>query len=402
MGGVINVILEKGTDHWHGTVYTLFQDGAMNGSPAVRLRYDPTSAGTPTTWGQIDPAPQDYQPIRPHTSDLFPGFKAGGPLIGLLPDLFKISDSGYSRLEKHIFFFGGYNPEFNAYERTLNYGPYGGEIPFSQNTHTDYAYARIDAEVTSRIRLFASWVGQDQKQWGESIPLPDSVQGYYNPVTDCSGTGSSLKCGGNFISPSTYSHTFGYAAPNTILNFGADVTISNNLVSTTRFGYFFENYHDIGYPTGGVFYEFDTNGTTATDTNGTPIATSAPALAESNGYVSGALSQNFTHFNASKATQFDEGIAWFHSGRGGTHNVMFGYQLHRNYNAINQGYSEPDVQIYPGTTQPYTPNDPNVGIKNCASVEAITHYPKCNGTYGNVIVNDYGTTGVADALNHGF
>jgi len=413
MGGVVNVILDKGTDHWHGTVFTTFQDGAMNGSPAVRLRYDPTSAGTPTAWGQIDPAAQDYQPIRPKTSDLFPGLTAGGPLIGLLPSLFKVPDSAYSNLAKRIFFFGGYNPEFNAFERTLNYGPYGGKIPFSQNTHTDYAYGRLDAEVTSKVRLFASWLAQDQKQWGESLPLSDSVQGYYNPVTDCSGLGSKLTCGGNFISPSTYAHTFGYAAPNTTMNFGADVTITKNLVSTSRFGYFFENYHDIGYPTNGVYYEFDSSGTTATDTNGVAIATSAPALAQSNGYVSGPLSQNFTHFNASKATQFDEGITWFHSGRGGTHNLMFGYQMHRNYNKINQGYSEPDVQIFPGTTQPYTPNDPNVGIKNCAAVEAITGYtvtnPKtgkvthpCVGTYGNVIVNDYGTTGVADALNHGF
>jgi hypothetical protein len=423
MGGVINVILDKGTDHWHGALFSIFQDGAMNGSPAIRLRYDPTTAGTPTTWGQLDPAPQAYQPIRPKTSDLFPGFTAGGPLIGLLPSLFKVSDSAYGGLAKRIFFFGGYNPDFNADERTLNYGSYGGKIPFSQNAHTDYAYARLDAEVTSRVRLFASWVAQDQKEWGESFPLPDSVQGYYNAVTDCSGLGSSFKCNGNFISPSTYSHTFGYAAPNTIMNFGADYTITNNIVSTTRFGYFFENYHDIGYPTGGVFYEFDTNGTTATDTNGAPIATSAPALNENKGYVSGALSQNFTHFNASKATQFDEGIAWFHSGRGGTHNVMFGYQLHRNYNSINQGYSEPDVQIYPGTTQPYTPSDPAVGIKNCAAVEATymaaeptsAYSPNptpppatiptnfgCNGTYGNVIVNDYGTTGVASALNHGF
>ena len=402
MGGVVNVILDKGTDNWHGTLFTLFQDGAMNGSPAVRLRYDPLSSGTATTWGTIDPTAQIYQPIRPKTSDLFPGFTAGGPLIGILPNLFKVPDSIYGRLAKRIFFFGGYNPDFNAYERTLNYGPYGGKIPFSQNTHTDYAYARLDAEVTSKVRLFASWLAQGQKQWGESLPLPDSVQGYYNPVTDCSGLGSKLTCGGNYIDPSAYSHTFGNSAPNTTMNFGADYTITNNLVSTSRFGYFFENYHDIGYPTSGVYYEFDTSGTTATDTNGVPIATSAPALAESEGYVSGAISQNFTHFNASKATQFDEGIAWFHSGWAGTHNLMFGYQMHKNYNEIDQGYSEPDVQIYPGTTEPYTPSDPNVGVKNCAAVEKITHYAGCVGTYGNVIVNDYGTTGDATAWNHAF
>ena len=370
MGGVVNVILDKGTDHWHGVIFSTFQDGAMNGSPRPSLRYDPTSSGTTTTWGALDPGAQVYQQDRPKTSDLFPGFTAGGPLVGLLPNLFKVRDSVYNRLANRIFFFGGYNPQFDAFERTLNYGSYGGKIPFSQNAHTDYAYARIDAELASKVRLFASWLSQGQKEWGESLPTADDVRGLYNVVTDCSGLGSSIKCGGNYIDPSTYSHTFGFASPNTTMNFGADITLTNNLVSTTRFGYFFENYHDIGYPTSGVFYEFDSNGTTAVDTNGTPIATSAPALAESSGYVSGAVSQNFTHFNASKATQFDEGIAWFHSGRGGTHNLMFGYQMHRNYNSINQGYSEPDVQIYPGDTNAYQPSDPAVGIPNCAKVEA--------------------------------
>ena len=402
MGGVVNVILDKGTDKWHGSLFTTFQDGAMNGSPRANLRYDPTSSGALTSWGALDPDVQVYQPIRPKTSDLYPGFTAGGPLVGLLPNLFKVQGSTYNSLAKRISLFAGYNPEFNAYERTLNYGQYGGKIPFSQNSHTDYAYARLDAEVSSKVRLFASWLSQGQKQWGESLPTPDSVQGYTNVVTGCTGTGSSINCSGSFIDPSTYSHTFGYSSPNTTMNFGGDITLTNNLVSTTRFGYFFENYHDIGYPTGGDFYEFDSNGTTATDTNGDPIATSAPALAESSGFVSGAISQNFTHFNASKATQFDEGMAWFHSGRGGTHNVMFGYQLHRNFNSIDQGYSEPDVQIYPGTTNPYQPSDPNVGIPNCAAVEAQTGYPQCVGTYGNVDVNDYGTTGQASALNHGF
>lgn len=402
MGGVVNVIMKKGTDAWHGSLFATFQDQAMNGSPRPTLRYDPSSSGTATEWGNIDPAAQIYQPVRPKASDFFPGFTAGGPLIGLLPSLFKVPGSAYNDLAKRIFFFGGFNPEFNAYERTLNYGPNGGKIPFSQNTHTDYAYARIDAEVTSKIRVFASWLAQDQKQWGESLPGSDSVNGLYNIVTDCSGVGSSISCGSNFIDPSTYSHTFGFGSPNTTMNFGADITLTNSLVSTTRFGYFFENYHDIGYPTNGVFYEFDSNGATATDTSGNPIATSAPELSQNNGFVSGAVSQNFTHFNASKATQFDEGIAWYHGGNHNTHNLMFGYQLHRNFNSINQGYSEPDVQIYPGTTQPYTPTDPNVGYKNCAAVEATTGYSKCVGTYGNVIVNDYGTSGKASALNHGF
>ena len=399
MGGVVNVILDKGTNHWHGSIFASFDDNTWDGSPRPTLRYDPTSGGTAESWGALDPPAQIYQPVRPHTSDLFPGVTIGGPLVTLFPRFYGVTDSAYEALNKRISFFGAFNPEFNAYERTLNYGPYGGKIPFSQNTHTDYGYARIDAEVTSKVRVFASWLAQDQKQYGESLPTNDSVSGLYNVVTDCSGTGASIQCGGNFIDPSVYSHTFGYAAPNLTLNIGADLTLTNSLVSTTRFGYFFDNYHDIGYPTSGVIDEWETNGSTTTDTNGNPLP---PALAESTGYVSGAISQNFTHYNSNKATQFDEDVAWFHGGAHNTHNLKFGYQLHRNVNLINQGYNEPDVQYYPGVSAPYEPIDPNVGVVNCAAVEAVTGYPDCVGTYGVVNINDYGTSGTATALNHGF
>ncbi len=402
LGGVVNVVMDKGTNKWHGAMFTTFQDGAMNGSPTAFLRYDPSSSGTTTKWGVTDPTPQDYQPIRPHTSDFFPGFTVGGPMADLFPRLYGISDAVYQKLRERVSLFAGFNPEFNSWEEKLNYGPNGGVIPFSQNTHTDYGYARIDAEVTQNIRVFGSWLVQDQKQAGESMPTADSVQGYYSAITGCSGLGSKLTCtpGANFNAPSTYSHTYGYSSPNMTLNTGADITLSNSLVSTTRLGYFFDNYHDIGYPTSGVVDQWVTTGIGVNDTNGNPLP---PALAQNNDALSGAISQNFTHFNSNKATQFDEDIAWFKSGsRIGTHNLKFGYQLHRNVNLISQGYNEPDIQIYPGTSGPYSPIDPNVGVKNCAAVEATTGYPACTGTFGVIDINDYGTSGTATALNHGF
>jgi hypothetical protein len=411
LGGVINVILNKGTNAWHGTIFTTFQDGAMNGSPTPTLGYDVTSSGTVTGWGAIDPTVLSNQPIRPHTSNVFPGFTIGGPLADLFPKFYGIQDSVYQNLDERVFLYVGYNPQFNAYERTVNYGTNGptGKVPFSQNTHTDYAFARIDAEVTHKIRVFGSWLAQDQKQNGESLPHADSVQGYENVSTGCLGLGATFHCPYNDIDPSAYSHTYGNAAPNMTLNVGADITLTNNLVSTTRFGYFFANYHDFGYPTDGVLYEWTQSGIGVDDTNGKSLAISAPSLVQTSGHISGAVDQNFTHFNANKATQFDEDIAWFHGGRTGTHNLKFGYQLHRNANQINQGYNEPDVQISPGVSSPYQPIDPLVGIPNCAAVEATTGYidpstglPACTGTFGVVNVNDYGTTGAATALNHGF
>lgn len=390
LGGVVNVIMQKGTRAWHGSVFSSFQKGAWNGGLNSYLRYDPTSVGTNASWGLIDPAYQEYQPVRPKSSDFFPGATIGGPLFGFL--------RGHENLKNKFFAFLGFNPEFNSYEEFLNYGPNGGVVPFSQNTHTFYSNARIDAEVTQKIRVFGSWLYQGQKEFGENLPNPDSAQGLYNGVTDCSGTGASISCGTNFISPSTYKHALGYSAPNLTLNTGADITLNNSLVATTRFGYYFENYHDFGFPTTGTIWDFGSSGTGGTDTNGAALPS---ALQQSAGNISQAIDGNFTHFNSNKAVQFDQDIAWFHAGRAGTHNFKFGYQLNRNSNAIFQGYNAPLVYIYPGTSTPYKYQG-SVGEQNCAAVEAVTNYSQCVGTYGNVNVNDFGSGGKATGVNHGF
>jgi len=426
LGGVSNVIMKKGTNAWHGTLFTSFQDGAMNGSPTGYARYDPNSSQTATGWGAIDPVYQNYQPVRPHTSDVFPGFTLGGPLVGLLPKV--VADPIFSGLKDRIYLFTAFNPEYNDYEVKLNYGPSnGGIVPFSQNTQTYYGTSRIDAEITPKIRVFASWLYQLQRQNGESLPTSDSVQGYYNFETGCQGLGSSFTCPGAGVAPSTYAHTLGYDAPNTTLNLGSDITISNSTVATTRFGYYFENYHDIGYPTSGTIDDFQANGgCPSIDTNGAELGSgstctgklgtgAAPALALSSGSVNLAVDGNFTHLNSNKAIQFDQDVAWYHSGRFGTHNLKGGYQLNRKSNYIFQGYNTPLINVYPGTLNPYSPQGP-VGAANCAKVEAAYEAAEpmavwkdgapynygCMGTYGTVNVNDFGSGGKAIAYNHAF
>ena len=396
LGGVINVIMQKGSNQWHGALFTSNQYGGMNGSQVAFLRYNPVYTGVPAPWGGTpDPDAQDYQPTRPHTSDSFPGFSLGGPIANLFS----------TRLDNRIFLFASYNPQFDAFEETLNYGADSyGKVPFSQNYHTEYAYVRVDAEITNKIRVFGSLLSQGQREAGESLPTdPDSTQGYYNVVTGCQGLGADFSCPGAAEDPSTFSHNLGYSAPNLTLNTGADITLTNSLVSTTRFGYYFENYHDFGAPTDGVIYQWETDGTNARDTNGNLLSSSAPTLALASGHQSGALDNPFTHYNSNKAYQFDEDIAWFHAGKTGTHNLKFGYQLHRNTNLILQGYNEPLIEVYPGASSvtAYTPIG-SVGDGNCATVEGETHSSLCVGTYGTVNINDYGTAGTATGINHAF
>ena len=138
------------------------------------------------------------------------------------------------------------------------------------------------------------------------------------------------------------------------------------------------------------------------DTNGNSLAMSAPQLDQAAGYFNIAQNSNYTHYNANKAIQFDQDIAWFHAGRGGTHNFKFGYQLNRNSNLILQKFNTPYVQVWPGTTNSYTPQGA-VGAANCATVEGITGDTSgCYGTYGNVDVYDYGSNGAAVSYNNGF
>lgn len=388
LGGVVNVVMRKGTNAYHGSVFTQFENQGLDGSPSSRGRYDLASTGTTTSWGQIDPPYLNYQPIRPKTSDVFPGFTFGGPI-----------------LKDRMFFFLGFNPEWNDQEEKLNYGPNnGGVVPFSQNQQTYYTTARIDASVTQNIRIFGSWLYQYQRESGQILPRPDSTQGYFNPATGCD---SSAKCPTDpvtglqvsFGSPKdVFGHVLSFAAPNSTSNFGADITITPQIVATTRFGYYFQNYHDIGFPTTGTIFNWLNSSLGGTDTFGTPL----PAqLQQSGGYFSAPSNPFTTARNANKAIQYDASVAWFKSGWMGSHNFKFGYQLNRLSNNIDQKYNEPYIQIFPGfqgTATAYSPAT-QTGKDNCAPFVAL--YGACQGQYGYLSVYDFGTEGKVTSFNHG-
>jgi hypothetical protein len=382
LGGVVNVVMKKGGNSYHGSVFSAFENQALDGSPTQYQRYDPLGGVS----GFTDATNQIVQPIKPKTSDIFPGFTFGGPLV---------KDKAY--------FFVGFNPEFNHFEQWINYGPTnGGNTPFSQNTQTYYTTARIDYAVTQKLRLYGSWLYQYQRQSGEIQPYQDSTQGFFNFETGCFGpaTSATNPCVSNGVPQSSFAHSLGFSAPNTTTNVGADWTLTPRLISTTRFGYYFENYHDFGFPTGGNLYIWGTNGLPgnagATDALGNPLPAS---LQQSTNYNNVAFNPNFTSYNASKAVQFDQDFAFFKSGWGGTHNFKFGYQLNRLSNTIFQHYNDALTNMFVGTSSPYSPAT-QAGIDACAPFVAL--YGQCQGLYGWAQIYDYGSKGKATSYNHGF
>jgi hypothetical protein len=378
LGGVANVIMKKGGNRYHGSIVAQYNSSAMNGSPNDFDRYDPQSNGcTPgnagcPAFGGLDPDFQLYDPKKDHTKDFFPGFTLGGPLK-----------------KDRIWFFAGFNPQFTKLRRTVDFSNQGlGLLDFDQNMQTYYSNARIDAVVNKYIRLYASWLYQYQRQSGEELPLPDSNTGMFNPTA--------------YSPPSSYAHNLGFGAPNNTTNVGADFTITQRLVATTRFGYYFENYKDFGFPTGGAILAWQTNGVGTNDANGNPLPAT---LQEPAGFVNVASNINTTVRNANKHIQFNQDLAYFKSGWWGTHNFKFGYQLNQLSNSIYQHFNEPRVNLYVGTAVPYGVQG-LVGQQNCVgeyniSLNSQGNIGSCQGLYGWAQVQDYGSGGYALSHNHG-
>ena len=73
LGGVVNVIMKKGSNNYHGSVFAQFENDAMDANQQPTFaRYNPLSSQTTTSWGVLDPQFQEYQPKKDHTSDVFP------------------------------------------------------------------------------------------------------------------------------------------------------------------------------------------------------------------------------------------------------------------------------------------------------------------------------------------
>jgi hypothetical protein len=383
LGGVVNVIMKKGTNQWHGEFGLSYESAGMDAGDrysAAYTRFNPQLSQTSPSslWGGrlLDVPSQGYQPKKDSYKDVLPSFTLGGALI-----------------KDRLFAFVGFAPEYNTRARSVDFGSNdnnAGVQKFNRDQQTYYSNARLDFKATNKLNLFASWMYQYQRETGAAMPRPDSVSGLlYN--ADASSPLS------NFV------NGIGFAAPNTTWNFGGDYTITPRLVSTTRFGYFFENYHDFGYPTAGTIYVWSAGGSAAntcptndpSSCNGTggsvPFSPTGPeaGLMQARDYSTNAYDQNFTHHNADKHHQFDQDLAWFKSGRTGTHNVKFGYQYNRIENDIDQRQNAPIVFIAPGTT---SLNDYWGGTYGIGGV----------GTYGEAEVMDTGNLGKVHSANHAF
>ena len=378
LGGVINVIMKKGSNDYHGSFFGTYEGDALDGSENAFLRYDPLGSANTTVSPGFDDDAQQYQPKRDHFRIAQPGFTVGGPIV-----------------KDRLWFFLGFAPEYQSLVRTVNFSP--STIPsnavlgiqdIARDSQQYFSTARLDFVATEKIRVFGSWLYQYQRESGSSLPAADSVNGLLN-----SGVSTGVLALPGINTPITqFSHSLGFSAPNATYNVGADISLTPKIVSTTRYGYFFTNYHDFGWPTSGVNLVWNTSGQGncqgtqfACDNAGNPL----PANLALPGNTSTApFNSNFTQVNASKHYQFGQDVAFFKGGWWGTHNIKAGYQFNELSNVINQHGNIPFAFMNVGAGLNYSAGT-TFGSSNCAALEA--EWTTCTGQYGFVKVQDFAT-----------
>lgn len=373
LGGVVNVIMKKGGNNFHGALFADYEGDNIDANQNnMYLRYDPLDPGNAPA--RQDPGAQEYQGKKDHFRDFNPGFTVGGPI-----------------LKDRLWFFLGFAPEVDSLARTINFGGTTGSQYFTRDTQTYYGTSRLDANLTQKIRLFASWLDQYARRTGSTMPIADPVAGdlaagYVNQST--------------FSSPDSFSHGLGWVAPNSTYNFGADITLSPKIVSTTRFGYFFENYKSFGWQTTTPNLEWTATGTgdntpnvpagcgpqpnpVQCTGNSLPASVAQPLFTTTAPYTG-----TYTPFNSNKHYQFDQDVAFFKSGWMGTHNIKVGYQFNRLRNVISQNGNVPLVLMNVGNGNSYAPFT-STGAANCASLQS--EWGVCAGQYGYLTVEDFST-----------
>lgn len=356
LGGVINAVTKQGSNAFHGEIFSYYDSSGTDANPiSAFVRYDPN--GPPN--GYTDPAVQVYQAQKDHFRNVEPGFVIGGPI-----------------LRDRFWFTAGFEPLINTRGRTVDFTPVDpslGKQYFTTDRQQYFGLARLDAALTQRIRVYFKWLPEYTRETGQSIPNGDPI-----------ASESSFLNTGILAPISQYFHGLGSSAPIATYNTGADITLTQNLVSTTRFGYFFDNYHDFGWPTTTPDLNWNTAGTT--DVTGAALPAN---LQQPDGTATTPYNSTFTGFNSDKHYQFDQDFAFFKgTSRWGTHNLKFGYQLNHLVNVISQNGNVPFayMTLGPGTSHGALTQ---TGASNCALLEA--EWGACTGQYGVLTVQDFST-----------
>lgn len=365
-GGIIQVITGGGNDQWRGNFGISFSPQKLQGDPRPSLnRYG----------SNLSSNFEYFNPVKQGGTDYFPVANISGPIVkGKLWFSAVYAPQIFDRSIDIDYFTTGNDPNGRAVAESIGYT--------SKQTNQQ-ALIRLDAQPTSRLRLFGTFLWNPVEVEGA---LPGGTEGL-------SGAPQSTDFGGSigFVRGAEFLALQGGRQNSNNVNGQATWNPTNNLIFNIRAGRTFlnEKLGSYGIPRA-TRYLCSTSGNPAAIPGGTAAAGCTAGFSN--------FGNNFqTDFDVSTRTTLDADAAVVGVNALGRHNFKFGYQLNRLFNTTRQGYPDTGVVVlyYALPISSVTGQTPSA--PTCASDGS--NLPNC--VLGSGYLQRFGTVGEASSNNHG-
>ncbi len=327
-GGVINVVTAGGNDSWRGNFGASFTPSKLQGNFRPVLNRFLTTAGNT----------EYFQPNKDGGTSFFPIATLSGPIVkgklwfslAYAPQLFDITRS--------VDYYTSSNPTTRALSQSVTY---------NQSLRQEQYFARIDAQPTSKLRLFGTFIYNPLIQDGVLPAVTEGLGGAPQSVNFGTVANPNILSGAALLAQQG-----GRQNANNI-NGQATYNATNNLVLNFRAGRSFlnEKLNSYGLPNA-------TRYICSTNNAGVPVGAGC-----SSGFQN--IANNFQiAFDVSTRTTFDADASLVGINFGGRHNFKFGYQFNRLFNTVRNGYTGLGIiTLFYGIpiSSLGTPNTPTVG-----------------------------------------
>lgn len=363
-GGVINAVTAGGNNEWRGNFGVSFQPAKLMGSPRPFLnRFSATAT------------PEYFLPAKDGGVGFFPVASLSGPVV-----------------KNRLWFSAIYAPQIYETHRTVDYyttgaNPVGRAVAQTQTydstVRTEEMFFRLDAQPTSKLRLYGTFLYNPIIQdgvlpgaifsGGIASTVNNNIVSLGNGTVNTEGLTGAPQQALGLVGSQFLGQQGGRQNANSI-NGQASWTPSSKWVLNFRAGRSFlnEKLNSYGLP---QVTRFICVAGWAADTT--------PGSGCTSGFQN--IANNFQiAYDVSTRTTFDVDASVVGVQAGGRHNFKFGYQFNRLFNSVDQGYANLGiVQLYYGR-----------GIDTLTGVNEPTA-----GALGSGFMQRFGTIGEASSKN---
>ncbi len=338
-GGVINVVTVGGNDQLRGNFALSFKPKGLKGNNVPRNVLSVFATDNRANGSEY------FIPLRDGGTDFFPVAQLSGPII-----------------KGKLWFSATYAPQIFETTRPIDY--YGStgianadpngrfvreSINYNQTLKQEYAFARLDAQPFSKLRLFGSFLWNPLAQDGV---LPANTEGL-------SGTPQSVNFGGSR----------GVLRGADLLGQQGGRQNANNINGQATWNP--TNYLVLNFCAGRSFMNERLNSYGLPRITRVICSRLGPQTAATTGCAQGFQNignNNQINYDVSTRTTFDADASLVGINLGGRHNFKFGYQFNRLFNTVSNGYKDLgiiqlfyDRDIATLSGGPVTPTPGNLG-----------------------------------------